>query len=95
MAIAVVYRAPAMSGATYKESWGGSSEAPVPVPQGLLFHAGVGEGADFFTITVWDTKESYDAFAPAFKQAMSQMGFDFGAPALLPVHHTIQREQTD
>jgi hypothetical protein len=42
MAIAVVYRPPALSAEQYKASWAGGS--PMPDPQGLLFHAGVGEG---------------------------------------------------
>ena len=89
MAIGVVYRPPAMTADQYKESWSGSDDSPVPIPSGLLFHAGVGEGDDFFTITVWESQEAYEGFAPMFKQAMSEMGFSFGAPAILPVHHMI------
>jgi hypothetical protein len=80
-----------MTAEQYKESWAGSDDAPVPVPVGLLFHAGVGEGNDFFTITLWESEEAYADFAPLFKQAMSERGLTFGAPALLPVHHMIER----
>jgi hypothetical protein len=38
----------------------------------LIFHAGVGEGANFFTVTVWESPAAYDAFAPIFTQAMAQ-----------------------
>ena len=89
MAIAVVYRPPAMTAEQYNTSWSGSDGPPLPVPPGLLFHAGVGNGSKFFTITVWSTREAYDVFAPQFKKAMSEKGFDFGEPSIVPVHHYI------
>ena len=94
MAIAVVYRPPAMTADQYKASWSGEEGQPVPTPEGLVFHAGVGEGDDFFTITVWESQQAYDDFAPMFKQVMAGMGFDFGRPAVLPVHHTIDPPQS-
>ena len=60
---------------------------PLAPPAGLISHAEIGEGADFFTVTVWNSKEAYDAFAPIFAKAMGEMGFQFGAPQILPVHH--------
>jgi hypothetical protein len=48
----------------------------VRTARGLLFHAGVGEADEFFTISVWESQESYDEFAPVFKQAMAGKGFD-------------------
>ena len=85
--IAVVYRPPAMTADDYKASW--QEGVPVALPPGLIFHAGVGEGADFATITVWDSRESYDAFAPMFAQVMAEKGFRFGPPQILPVHHLL------
>jgi len=85
MAIAVVYRPPAMTAEQYKQSWGGGP--PVPPPRGLIFHAGLGEGADFATITVWEWRAAYDAFAPTFARVMREKGFQFGMPQILPVHH--------
>ena len=61
MAIAVVYRPPALSAEQYNASLANGS--PMPDPTGLLFHAGVGEGDDFFTVSVWENREAYDAFA--------------------------------
>jgi hypothetical protein len=89
MAIAVIYRPPAMTAEQYNASWIGNEGPPVAVPAGLLFHAGVGEGGAFFTLTVWKTREAYDEFAPQFKKAMSERGFDFGEPSILAVHHHI------
>jgi hypothetical protein len=89
MAIAVVYRPPAMTSEQYKASWSGDKVPPVPVPPGLLFHAGSGEGKDFFTVTVWESRAAYDAFSPIFKQAMREKGFQFGEPVILAVHHFI------
>ena len=85
MAIAVVYKAPAMSADQYRQSWTGGP--PVAPPAGLIFHAGVCEDIAFFTITVWESRAAYDAFAPVFTQAMRERGFDFGTPEILPVHH--------
>ncbi len=85
MAIAVVYRPPAMTAKQYKDSWAGG--APLSPPPGLIFHAGIGEAADFFTVTVWESREAYDAFAPMFAKAMSEKGFQFGPPQIFPVHH--------
>ena len=87
MPIAVGYRPPAWTAEQYMESWADGS--PMPDPQGLLFHAGVGEGDDFFTVSVWETPEAYDAFASRFKEALGAEGFEGGAPKILPVHHTI------
>jgi hypothetical protein len=84
MAIAVVYRPPAMTAEQYQQSWAGG--APVATPDGLLFHAGLGEGPDFMTITVWETREAYDAFAPVFASIMATKGLRFGAPRIFPVH---------
>jgi hypothetical protein len=53
----------------------------------LIFHAGIGEGADFTTVTVWESRAHYDAFAPMFARAMSEKGFTFGTPQILSVHH--------
>ena len=39
-------------------------------PAGLLFHAGIGEGADFFTVTVWESQAAYDAFAGTSRVAI-------------------------
>jgi len=89
MSIAVVYKPPSMTAEQYKSSWSGGNGPPVPVPPGLLFHAGVGDGESFFTVTVWETQEAYEAFAPRFKNAMKERGFDFGAPSIFPVHHYI------
>ena len=47
MAIAVVYRPPAITAEQYNTSWSGSDGPPLPVPPGLLFHAGVGMVATF------------------------------------------------
>lgn len=87
MAIAVVYRPPAMTAEQYKESWGGGP--PMSPPPGLIFHAGIGEGADFATVTVWESMAAYDAFAPMFARVMSEKGFKFGTPQILPVHHVL------
>jgi hypothetical protein len=84
MAIAVVYRSPTMTVEQYIKSWEGGP--PVAPPPGLIFHAGVGEGVKFFTVTVWESQAAYDAFAPVFAQAMAQRGFEFGRPEILPVH---------
>jgi len=89
MAVAVVYRAPAMTAEQYKASWSGEDGPPLPPPPGLLFHAGVAEGDEFFTITVWESQQAYDEFAPVFKQVMKGKGFTFGTPSIHPVHHMI------
>jgi hypothetical protein len=86
MAIAVVYRPPAMTADQYKESWSEGPPVSLP-PPGLIFHAGIGEGADFTTVTVWESQEAYDAFAPTFARVMNEKGFRFGTPQILPVHH--------
>ncbi len=88
MAIAVVYRPPAMTAEQYMESW--RAGPPVSLPPGLIFHAGVGEGDRFFTVSVWESPEAYNAFALIFTQAMSEMGFRFGMPEIVPVHHMLQ-----
>ena len=85
--VAVVYRPPALTAEAYKASWAAGS--PMPDPRGLVFHAGVGEGDDFFTVSVWESREAYDAFAARFKEALGAEGFEGGAPKILPVHHTI------
>ncbi|HSE50164.1 MAG TPA: hypothetical protein VLA96_13240 [Terriglobales bacterium] len=87
MAIAVLYRPPAMTAEQYQQSWAGG--APVAPPPGLLFHAGLGEGTDFMTISVWETREAYDAFAPVFAGIMAAKGLRFGAPQILPVHQVL------
>ena len=84
MAIAVVYRQPAMTAEQYRESW--ADGPPVAPPPGLIFHAGIGEGTAFFTVTVWESRAAYDAFAPTFARAMAARGFEFGRPEVLPVH---------
>ena len=88
MAIAVLYRPPAMTTEQYKASWG--EGAPVSPPPGLIFHAGFGEGADFATVTVWESRAAYDAFAPMFARLMREKGFEFGPPQIHPVHHLLQ-----
>lgn len=85
MAIAVVYRPPAMTAEQYKESWDGGP--PVAPPAGLIFHAGIGDGPDFSTVTIWESREAYDAFAPVFSRIMSEKGLQVGVPQILPVHH--------
>jgi heme-degrading monooxygenase HmoA len=87
--IAVVYRPPAMTADQYKKSW--AAGPPVAPPPGLIFHASAGEGDEFFTITVWESREAYDAFAPIFKQAMKQLEFNVGEPLVLPVHQVLPR----
>jgi len=87
MAVAVVYRPPALDAEKYKASWADGS--PMPDPEGLLFHAGVGEGDDFFTVSVWESREAYDAFGSRLKEALGAEGYEGGAPKILPVHHTI------
>ena len=87
MKIAVVYRPPALSAEQYLASWANGS--PMPDPKGLLFHAGVGEGDDFFTVSIWEDRDAYDAFAASFKAALGEEGFEGGAPQIFPVHHTI------
>lgn len=84
MAIAVVYKAPSMTVEQYRESW--RDGPPVAPPAGLIFHAGIGDDADFMTVTVWESHEAYDAFAPVFARAMAEQGFNFGSPQILPVH---------
>ena len=88
MAIAVVYRPPAMTAEQYRESW--TVGAPVAPPPGLISHAGIGDGAAFFTVTVWESREAYDAFAPLFTEAMRKRGLEFGRPEILPVHHFLR-----
>ena len=53
----------------------------------IIFHAGIGEDTSFFTVTVWESRAAYDAFAPVFSQVMKERGFEFGKPEILPVHH--------
>jgi hypothetical protein len=85
VAVAVVYRTPAMSAEQYRQSWTGGP--PVAPPAGMIFHAGIGEDTSFFTVTVWESLAAYEAFAPVFAQAMRERGFEFGKPEILPVHH--------
>jgi hypothetical protein len=85
VAIAVVYRPPAMTAEQYRDSWTGGP--PVGPPPGLIFHGGIGDGAAFFTVSVWESRGAYDAFALVFAQAMRERGFEFGRPEILPVHH--------
>jgi hypothetical protein len=66
MAIAVVYRPPAMTAEQYEASWRGGAP-PVAIPEGLVFHAGVGEGGEFLTMTVWESREAYDIRLPAWR----------------------------
>ena len=87
MPIAVVYRAPAMTAEQYNESW--EAGPPVAPPPGLIFHAGIGEGATFFTVSVWESQAAYDAFAPGFSRAMAERGYHFGDPEILPVHRVL------
>lgn len=87
MPIAVVYRAPAMTAEQYNESWVGGP--PVAPPRGLIFHAGIGDGAAFFTVSVWESQAAYNAFAPVFSQAMAARGYQFGVPEILPVHRVL------
>ena len=89
MPIAVVYRPPALTAAQYKASW--AAGPPVVPPPGLIFHAGAGEGDDFMTMTVWESRERYDAFAPLFEQAMQAIGIVLGKPRILPVHQFLPR----
>lgn len=84
MPIAVVYRPPAMTSYQYKQSWSGGP--PVAPPSGLIFHAGIGEGDAFFTVSVWESRDAYEAFASVFANAMQERGFQFGKPEVLPVH---------
>ena len=84
VSIAVVYRPPALTAAQYKASW--TAGPPVAPPLGLIFHAGVGEGDDFMTMTVWESLDRYNAFAPVFQQAMAEIGVVLGKPQILPVH---------
>ncbi|HWR17812.1 MAG TPA: hypothetical protein VN577_23485 [Terriglobales bacterium] len=88
MPVAVVYRPPAITAEQYRASW--SQGTPVAVPDGLLFHAGIGEGEQFFTVTVWRDRETYYAFVPKFKQAMNEQGLVFGEPVILDVLHYIK-----
>lgn len=92
MAIAVVYRVPAMSADQYRQSWIGGP--PVAPPAELIFHAGIGEGTSFFTVTVWESRAAYDAFAPVFAQVMKERGLEFGNPEILPVHHFLPPQVT-
>jgi hypothetical protein len=87
MPVAVVYRPPAMTAEQYKESWVGGP--PVDPPAGLILHAGIGEGDDFFTLSIWESRQAYEGFAPRFKEAMAQRGFTFGEPAILHVHQLL------
>ena len=84
MAIAVVYRPPALTAAQYNASW--TAGPPVAPPPGLIFHAGAGEGDDFMTMTIWESSAHYDQFAPLFRQAMLDLGIVLGKPQVLPVH---------
>jgi hypothetical protein len=88
MPIAVVYRAPAMTLQQYTATWSGGP--PVAAPPGLVFHAGFGEGEEFSTITVWDSREAYDLFAPVFASLMVAKGLRFGQPQIFPVHHLMR-----
>ncbi len=87
MSIAVVYRPPAMTEEQYIASWSGGP--PVGPPGGLICHAGIGEGPAFFTVTIWESREAYDAFAPVFSEALRERGFSFGQPLILPVHQLL------
>ena len=92
MVIAVVYRPPAMTAEQYKASWEGSNRPPIAPPPGLLFHAGMGEGDDFCTVSVWESREAYDAFAPMFAEMMKARGFSVGSPRILSVHHMLPQQ---
>lgn len=87
MPIAVVYQPPAMTREQYMASW--SDGPPIAPPKGLVCHAGIGEGQAFFTVTIWESREAYDAFAPLFSEAMRERGFSFGKPLILPVHQLL------
>ena len=41
-------------------------------------------------VSVWKSREAYDAFAPRFKAAMRERGFEFGEPSILTVNHYIE-----
>ena len=76
------YKVPAMSADQYRQSWVGGP--PVAPPAWLIFHAGIGEDTSFFTVTVWESRAAYDAFAPVFAHRMKERGFEFGERRFLP-----------
>jgi hypothetical protein len=87
MPIAVIYRPPAMTAEQYQESWIGG--VPVDLPRGLVFHTGIGDGDAFLTVSVWEDRAAYDAFAPVFAKAMAERGLHFGKPEILSVHQVL------
>jgi len=67
----------------------------VVAPPGLIFHAGIGEGADFFTVTVWESQDADDTFAPTFARVMrAKAGYRFGPPNVLSVQHFLPPSAT-
>jgi heme-degrading monooxygenase HmoA len=87
MKIAVVYRPPALDLETYKASW--ALDIAAGNTEGLIFHAGIGEGDEFFTVSVWESRQAYEAFADGFRDTLGEPGFRAEKPTILPVHHTI------
>ena len=56
MKIADVYRPPTLDAGTHKATW--ASDISKGNPEGLIFHAGVVRGDDFFTISVWESHDT-------------------------------------
>jgi hypothetical protein len=80
MAIAVVYRPPALTAEKYMTS--SANGSPMPDPQAFV-PRWRGRGYDFFTVSVWESREAYDAFASRFKEALGAEGFE-GRPRYSP-----------
>jgi hypothetical protein len=40
-------------------------------------------------VTVWESREAYEAFAPVFAGMMRAKGLRIGTPQILPVHHVL------
>lgn len=89
MALGMYFTPSSFTPARYDDAIKRLGEAGAGAPPGRLYHAAMETDGLIEVFDVWDSEESFHAFAATLGPILADLGVDPGQPQASPVHNVI------
>lgn len=89
MAIGVYFSPASMTAAQYDEVIKQLEAAGAGAPRGRQYHSCFGTGDKMMVFDVWESQETFEAFAGTLMPILQSLNIDPGQPDVMPVHNII------
>jgi len=89
MAIGVYFHPGSLTTERYDEVMDELDAAGETRPAGRILHCSFGPPENIMVFDIWENREAFEEFGKVLMPIMQKLGFDAGAPDVMPVHNIV------